>query len=212
MGTIIAYLTIITLLLSSLLRSGKKGKGRKGEKKVSSILRSLGKSGKYEVLDDILVRKENGFTAQIDHVVVSEAGVFVVETKNYKGRIEGEPNGQEWIQDIKGHVSFFENPLIQNRGHIAALKGLLSGTYPELKYLSLAVFPSRHLLKVDDPRVVSRSELKGEISSHSVKSLSPEEVDSISKMIRSANITSRKERRKHVRDAKRQQKQRKRKY
>ena len=57
--------------------------GKKGEGKVSKILSYLPKD-KYIVINDILIEYEHG-TIQIDHVVVSMYGIFVIETKNYKG-------------------------------------------------------------------------------------------------------------------------------
>lgn len=202
MGTIIAYLIIISLLVRALVRTGKRSKGRQGEKKVSSRLQALTKKGKFNVLNDVLLRKDSGATSQLDHVVVGEAGVFVIETKNFKGVITGEPGDAEWWQDTGHADSPFENPLCQNRGHIAALKELLGVKFPDLKYHSLAVFPSRHLLHVEDARVVSRKELQGAILSHTVKNISADDIDEITGIIKSANITSRRDRRRHIRDVK----------
>lgn len=203
MGTIIAYFVIIALLVRSLARSGKKSRGRQGEKKVSSRLRVLSGKGKGTLLNDVLLRRENGGTSQIDHVFVTAAGVFSIETKNYRGVISGEPGDQEWVQTTRRSCKPFESPIMQNRGHIEALRELLGQKYPDLKYHSLVVFPSRHLIHVEDPRVVSRKELQQAILSHTVGNMGHDEVREIARMIRQADITSRRERRRHIREVKR---------
>ena len=47
------------------------------------ILSSLDEN-EYKVLNDVMVRTQNGKTSQIDHIVVSAYGIFVIETKNYR--------------------------------------------------------------------------------------------------------------------------------
>ena len=53
------------------------------EKQKRSILSKLPESD-YIVRNDILLNTEHG-TSQIDHVVVSVYGIFVIETKNIRG-------------------------------------------------------------------------------------------------------------------------------
>ena len=57
----------------------------------------------YIVLDDLMLLSEVGLT-QIDHVVVSVYGIFVIETKNYSGRITGTPRADFWIQFLSKSV------------------------------------------------------------------------------------------------------------
>ncbi|WP_265088790.1 nuclease-related domain-containing protein [Psychrobacter immobilis] len=45
----------------------------------------------YHRLNNITLPLANGGSTQIDHVIVSVYGIFVIETKNYKGWI------QRWI-------------------------------------------------------------------------------------------------------------------
>lgn len=76
---------VIFLLLSFLAgRAIVLGKGKLGEAKVSHIVGRLPKED-YVVLDDLMLTNKYGSTTQIDHVVVSRYGIFVIETKNYKG-------------------------------------------------------------------------------------------------------------------------------
>ena len=96
-----------------------KKKGDRGEKRVADLL-SLRLPDEYKVLNDIYLLKENGDTAQIDHIVVSPYGVFVIETKNYSGWIYIARG--TWIENNYGKKTPFKvNPVEQNRGHIQAL-------------------------------------------------------------------------------------------
>ena len=63
----------------------------------------------------------DGTTTQIDHIVVSQYGVFVVETKTYSGWIFGDEKSKDWTQSIYHKKSRFQNPMRQNYKHICAL-------------------------------------------------------------------------------------------
>lgn len=109
-----------------------------GEFKLSSILKAL--PSYYHVIDNVLldttkrikgkdgkVYKSNKETStQIDHVIVSPFGIFVVETKNHKGMIFGDCNGTVWTQVLnqRRHYTFY-NPVRQNEGHIRNLSNSL---------------------------------------------------------------------------------------
>lgn len=87
-------------------------KGTLGEYKVSLKLKRLTKK-KYIVLNNILL-KIGETTTQIDHVVISKSGIFIIETKNYKGWIHGHENSNYWTQTIYKHKTKFRNPIKQN--------------------------------------------------------------------------------------------------
>ena len=106
-------------------------KGSIGEAKVNTRLNFLGKE--YIVLKDILIKSSNGYTSQIDELVLSEYGIFVIETKNYKGWIFGNEKSENWTQVIYKEKNTFRNPIKQNWSHIYALKNVLS-EFPNLKY------------------------------------------------------------------------------
>lgn len=58
-------------------------RGQAGEANVAARLKALPKSD-YTVFNNLLIQRGE-YSSQIDHVVVSKYGVFVIETKNYKG-------------------------------------------------------------------------------------------------------------------------------
>lgn len=76
------------------------------------------------LLKDVTIPSKRG-TTQIDHVIVSEFGLFVIETKNYKGWIFADAKDAQWTQVNFKQKHRFQNPLRQNYAHICALSDLL---------------------------------------------------------------------------------------
>ena len=64
-----------------------KWRGLMGEFWVKLELKKLPRD-KYKVLNDIMISL-NGMTHQIDHLIISEFGIFVIEMKNFYGYIWG---------------------------------------------------------------------------------------------------------------------------
>jgi len=99
--------------------------GQKGEADVIVLLNDALDNTHY-ILNDFVV-KSGGKSAQIDHLVVCPKGIFVIETKNWRGHIEGDEKDEFWRQkkekdqpDVR-----ISNPIIQNRRHIEVLSGYL---------------------------------------------------------------------------------------
>lgn len=113
-------------------------KGQRGEQQVAERLSNLG--GDYTIFNDVILKTDKGST-QIDHVVISRYGIFVIETKNYKGWIFGDYNSQEWKQTFKTESHFFKNPIKQNWGHIYALSSVLK--IDKSKFINIVAFSSQ---------------------------------------------------------------------
>ncbi len=99
-------------------------KGRIGEGQVNLAARFWLDSKVYHLLKDVTIPCKNG-TTQIDHVIVSVYGLFVIETKNYKGWIFGDAKSRNWTQVNFKQKNRFQNPLHQNHAHVCALSDLL---------------------------------------------------------------------------------------
>lgn len=97
-------------------------KGMQGEQEVQNILSQLPRS-EYIVLNDVLLPGYKG-TTQVDHIVVSLYGIFVIESKNYAGKVYGSHDAEKWSQYINGEQSNFRNPIKQNLGHVIAIEQL----------------------------------------------------------------------------------------
>lgn len=99
-------------------------KGRLGEGLVNLAAKLRLDPMVYHLLKDVTIPAQTG-TTQIDHVVVSIYGIFVIETKNYKGWIYASARDSQWTQVIYRHKHRFQNPLRQNYAHICALSDFL---------------------------------------------------------------------------------------
>lgn len=78
----------------------------------------------YRDLNNITIPISDG-TTQIDHIIVSRYGIFVIETKNMEGWIFGDAKQAQWTQSIYGKKFRFQNPLHQNYRHTKALEEFL---------------------------------------------------------------------------------------
>jgi hypothetical protein len=76
-------LAIVTIILKSPWF-----KGWIGELQINLITRFFFSEKTYHLIKNITIPADGG-TTQIDHIIVSPFGVFVVETKNMKGWIFG---------------------------------------------------------------------------------------------------------------------------
>lgn len=171
-------------------------KGYFGEKSVSFFLSTLDES-KYKVINNIMLRIGDK-TTQLDHVVVSNYGIFVIETKNYKGWITGNEYDDYWKQTIYNRKEKLRNPIKQNYGHIQALKEHLS-EYSNANFISIIAFTTKADLKVDTKTpVIYTINLPKIIRSFDVESISNSTRDLIYTKLISLNIDSKENRKEHV--------------
>lgn len=122
LGTVLAF-SLFWVLLRSLLRSAW-FKGQRGEWRVRRMLHRGLKAPRYVTLHNVTLDAPGGST-QIDHVVVSRFGLFVIETKNLQGRITGSERQPEWTQTLGQRTFTFQNPLRQNYRHTQVLASAL---------------------------------------------------------------------------------------
>ena len=180
MDTVVSVLLLIgfLLLVGLLIHYGTwsaKDIGAVEEKRVRARLQRLG--SEYHTFNDVLIHNSYG-TTQMDHIVVSPYGVFVIETKNYQGWIMGGENSEKWTQNIWGHKYELNNPIRQNYGHIEALKQCLP-RYHEAQYISIIVFSPQAELKVivrEASNVIYHNKLLACISSYKERILSDDQV------------------------------------
>ena len=160
--------------------------GKIGEAKVSALLSFLPKE--YTVFNNVLLYID-GKSSQIDHIVVSAYGIFVIETKNYKGWIFGSDTSRQWTQNIYGEKHSFYNPVLQNQGHIFALKKLLN--LPADFFISVIAFSSKATLKgYFGENVMYISEVNGFIKSYTDKILTNADVLCVIEQISENNLSS----------------------
>lgn len=198
MNLIIALLLFLFILFIGLFKT--RIKGKIGEKTIATVLKFLNTSN-YKVINNIVL-KTGEKTTQIDHLVISDFGIFVIETKNYKGWILGNEYSYYWTQVIYKRRERLYNPIKQNLGHIKALKNCLVD-YPNLKYVSIVVFLSKATLKVHTTTpVVYSHQLRKTIKRYSDRNLTATEKEAIFKKISANNLIDTYDKRKHVQSIK----------
>lgn len=108
----------------------------------------------YTDINNVTIPTANG-TTQIDHVIVSRYGIFVVETKNMDGWIFGDEKNPQWTQSLFGKKFKFQNPLHQNYRHTKALSDFLGIDHD--KIFSVVMFWGEGEFKTPMPPNVMRS-------------------------------------------------------
>ncbi|MDE5812802.1 MAG: NERD domain-containing protein [Muribaculaceae bacterium] len=168
-GILLAALPVVCVLW---WRRGKaRRSGKRGEKIVAKELARLCKKD-FIVINDLMLPTANGKTSQIDHVVVSTRGIFVIETKNHAGRISGSEQAQYWQQHLHSQSRGFYNPILQNRSHLRAVRRHLPKMDSKL-FSTMVVFTEAWRLDIKaDDIIVERSFLPDR---HIKRTLIPEE-------------------------------------
>ena len=121
----------------------------RGEAAVSSYLMTSLPLDKWHLLNNITLKVDD-HTTQIDHILVSTFGVFVIETKHYSGWIFGDVNSKSWTQVMYRMKFRFQNPLRQNFKPIKAVQQLLDFVPPE-QIKGLVVFSGDATFKTSPP-------------------------------------------------------------
>jgi hypothetical protein len=67
-------------------------RGAAGERRTARLMAALQRHG-WAVLHDLAVP---GSRANIDHLVIGPGGVFVIDSKQYRGRLHFDPSGRLW--------------------------------------------------------------------------------------------------------------------
>lgn len=176
-GMYLAVAVAVLLPLLFKLIPFSKIKGGLGERGVRSILARLDEDLYRSFHDVYLPRSDGPGTTQVDHVIASPYGVFVIETKNYKGWIFGKEHESDWTQKL-GRRSFrFQNPLHQNHAHVCALVDFLA--LPEDRFIPGVFFVGKARLKTRMPGNVIDDNFLAWVKQHTKVLLQPDEVSRV---------------------------------
>lgn len=84
----------------------------------------------HAALHDVILPDGRGGLTQVDHILLNDQGIWVVETKTLSGRIFGRERDRQWTQRL-GRQSFrIGNPLRQNYGHLKAVEAVVGRAVP----------------------------------------------------------------------------------
>lgn len=149
----VAPMMLVSILILSVLYFFKSPwfKGFAGEMLVHISVKIHLNKDKYHILRNVTLPTADG-TTQIDHIIVSEYGVFVIETKNMKGWIFGGARQKTWTQKIFKYTKKFQNPLHQNYKHVETLRSVLE--LNDQQIFSVVAFVGSSTFKTDMPENV----------------------------------------------------------
>ncbi len=204
-------IVVLIVIVSAFYRlNNSKIKGAIGESSVARKLKRL-RGEEFNVFNDVIISTRYG-SSQIDHIVISIYGIFVIETKNYIGWIHGNEKSEYWTQSIYTQKTKFRNPVRQNWGHIYALKEVLSD-FKQVKYHPIVVFAGKAELKnvySDIPVIYSQQLIRTIKDKRRIPNLSIEQVGFLSERLHQIVKQNRLTERDHIRQIKKNVRERKR--
>ena len=139
----------------------------------------------YREMNNVTIPIPDG-TTQIDHVIVSRYGIFVIEAKNMNGWIFGDEKSAQWTQSLPGGKYRFQNPLRQNYRHTKCLAEFLGVEHENLH--SVVMFWGETTFKTEMPENVLDKGYTSYIKSKTDVIFSDEEVDEIVEAIQSGKL------------------------
>ncbi len=165
------FILVSFILITGVIVNSAWFKGIWGEYKVNSLIESKLDKKSYKLLKDVLLPTEDGST-QVDHIIVSRFGIFVIETKNMSNWIFTN-NSARWTQVIFKKKYSFQNPQKQNYKHIKTLEKILGDA--EKFLFNIVVFAGDCQFKTDTPKGVIKI---NSLISH-IKSYQEQVIDNI---------------------------------
>jgi hypothetical protein len=154
---IIAGITIVVGLMVLIsfrwgFRRGQRKKFKEENEGEAAVRRSLSnycKTSTAHVLNNVTLKYEDG-TTQIDHILITQNGIVVIETKHYTGWIFANEQQKQWTQVVFKVKNRFQNPILQNAKHVNAVRRSLD-FIPKEQIQSLVVFTGDAEFKTEVP-------------------------------------------------------------
>ncbi len=139
----------------------------------------------YFAFRDVTLPALNG-TTQIDQLIISRFGIFVIEIKNIDGWIFGTERDAQWTVSKFGRKNQFQNPLRQNYRHLKAVAEFLRVGEEDLH--SIVMFWGDCSFKTPMPPNVLSTGYTGYIKGFSKIHFSDERVQEMSAAIRAGML------------------------
>lgn len=191
----ISFIILIFIIILILLkRRYKKINQNQGEIEVNKYLSKINGS---KLLEDIILKRSNG-TTQIDHILITRKGIFVIETKDFSGKIIGDEDSKFWLQKLNFKENYFYSPIKQNYGHVKAVEEIIKR---KNVCISLMVFTNKSNIKKvkTETNVIQVKNLKKHIKRYKSQiRLSKDEVEELYKILNKKDINSRRAIKKHI--------------
>lgn len=145
------------------------------ENHVANSLETL--PSNYYVLNNVVI-KDNMGRSEIDSLVVSKNGIWIVEVKSHIGSIYGEEEDNVWdYERANGQDDEIENPLKQSYRQMKILKNIFDDKGIDVFMKYCVVFPNASAVCVNSDKVyTSLDRLKQDILLGSNKKISTNEL------------------------------------
>ena len=144
-----------------------------------------------------MIEDEKG-THQIDHIVISKYGIFVIEMKNYYGLILGNQYKEKWYQCLGKNKYAFHNPMYQNYGHVKALSNALN--LNEEVFIPIVCFSNQVKLKVTSNKPVVQVDTINRNILKYIEEIITCDLNELSSKIENMNILDKIKRKEHVKN------------
>ena len=133
-------LLVIFLCKSQGYESGQKRAGRQGENYVCDLICQVLKE-KDLLFSNVSIEIE-GKRTELDHIIVNNRGIFIIEVKNYSGSLMGTDNDYEWVKTKisssgNSYTKIVKNPIKQVNRQVYLLAQFL-------KYYGVDVWVERY--------------------------------------------------------------------
>lgn len=126
------------------------------EQEVADMLARSLSYEEYYLFNNIILYSSHTISTQIDHVVVSRYGIFIIENKDYGGWIYGTENNKQWTCTYQNGEKYpFQNPIHQNYLHTEAVKRIIP--FVKKGLFSVVVFSNRSEFKTVFPKNIVHS-------------------------------------------------------
>ena len=187
----------VIFLISALIvdRNSSKIIGFAGEYWVQKELNKL--PGEYLFLSDVMLEID-GKTTQIDHIVFSKYGIFVIETKQRNTYITGNEHDKYWVVKAGRKKHYMYNPIHQNYGHKKAIEKIL-GLYDN-QVIDIVCVSGQANLRIKSNKVVRVERLVDRILFEKEEKI--EDYVSMAHRINAMNIVDKNYRKQHIEDIK----------
>ena len=122
------------------------------EELVANELEKLVKDNKGYLINNLCFKDEEGYSSEIDHILITKAGVFVIETKSNYGKIYGNENDIKWQSYYKdtNKTKKIINPVLQNKGHINHLRKMFKRNSPKMYSVIIILYGDISDIKINN--------------------------------------------------------------
>lgn len=136
-----------------------------GENSIDAILQDIKDEIGGEIYKNLILEDIYHNYTEIDHIYVSECGVFIIETKSWAGKVYGGDRDSKW-EIVQGNGSIIhhkENPFLQNDRHVSFFERVV---HPGCDITPVVVFIDSKLEYIECKSVILSSALKEYLLKH----------------------------------------------